>query len=360
MTRDQWNPFGLRDRGFFLIFAPLTAAAFVWMAFSAVSYRSLLIGMLLAMMLFRFLAAAYQGLMALVGQEKLMSGRLSVIWNVILTLPTVAGAFASGFISGHLRSATALIMGAAFTLCIGLFGLGKPPAVFSHVYDKPQASRASLIKDLKRLMKHRAVYPAVLINFLWNFAPGMSTPMQYYLTNTLRASDSVYSYYFGIFAGAFSSTYLLYGYLCQKVSLNKLLVWGTVLAIPQMIPLAFIHSAYCCNGRAHRTHGRHRHRRLLRSRHAGLSPRSAGNFDDDGRRRLLPGQPRQRPAGREDFGSSPTHGFLYCVIATTLVYALILPAILLVPRELMATADGQPNPIVEAEVLREIAETGPA
>src|SRR5580658_2230887 len=29
LTRDLWNPFGLRDRGFFLIFAPLTAAIFL-------------------------------------------------------------------------------------------------------------------------------------------------------------------------------------------------------------------------------------------------------------------------------------------------------------------------------------------
>ncbi len=54
LVRDQWNPFGLRDRGFFLIFAPATAAAFIWMATSRLSYRGLLIGMLLAMLASRF------------------------------------------------------------------------------------------------------------------------------------------------------------------------------------------------------------------------------------------------------------------------------------------------------------------
>ena len=47
--------------------------------------------------------------------------------------------------------------------------------------------------------------------------------------------------------------------------------------------------------------------------------------------------------GAKIYNSSPTHGFLYCVIATTLVYALILPLILLVPKGLIATADGQPS-----------------
>ena len=55
--------------------------------------------------------------------------------------------------------------------------------------------------------------------------------------------------------------------------------------------------------------------------------------------------------------SSPAHGFLYCVIATSLVYALILPVLLFVPKEIVAAADGEANPELDAEVLAEIAET---
>src|SRR5471030_1629746 len=99
LTRDLWNPFGLRDRGYFLIFAPVTAAVFVWMALSHLSYFGLFTGMLLVMASFRFVAAGYQGLMALVGQEQLMSGRLSALWNIVSSLPYIAGAFASGWIA---------------------------------------------------------------------------------------------------------------------------------------------------------------------------------------------------------------------------------------------------------------------
>jgi hypothetical protein len=61
--------------------------------------------------------------------------------------------------------------------------------------------------------------------------------------------------------------------------------------------------------------------------------------------------------GAQIYMSSPAYGFLYCVIATSVVYALILPVLLLVPKELVATADGEANPEVDAEVLAEIAET---
>ena len=41
LGRDLWNPFGMRDRGFFLLFAPL----FIWMAFSKLPFAVLFTGM---------------------------------------------------------------------------------------------------------------------------------------------------------------------------------------------------------------------------------------------------------------------------------------------------------------------------
>jgi hypothetical protein len=60
--------------------------------------------------------------------------------------------------------------------------------------------------------------------------------------------------------------------------------------------------------------------------------------------------------GSTIYAASPAHGFTYCVIATTIVYALILPLIAFVPKELVATADGERNQRVEAEVLEEVRE----
>ncbi|MET2526245.1 MFS transporter [Ralstonia pseudosolanacearum] len=359
LARDHWNPLGLRDRGFFLIFAPTTAAALIWMAFSGFSYLGLLVGMLLAMLSSRFVAAAYQGLIALVGQEKRMSGRLSALWNVVSAVPVVAGAFASGYISDHLAPQGAFFLVAAVTVLIALLGLWKPISVFGQLYEKPQARGTDFIGNVRRLVTHRAIYPAVLICFLWNFAPGSATPLQFYLTNALHASDSVYSYYNGIFAAAFIPTFLLYGLLCKKVSLDKLLWWGTLVAVPQMIPLAFIHSANLA---------------LVLAAPIGLmgGVATAAYFDLamrscppglQGTLMMLVDGVLALSARAGDllgswiYNSSPTHGFTYCVIATTVVYALILLLIPLTPKTLIATRDGEPNP--EAEVRNEPREAKP-
>ncbi|GCB02490.1 MFS transporter [Ralstonia sp. SET104] len=351
LARDQWNPLGLRDRGFFLVFAPATALALIGMALSGFSYRALMVGMLLAMLSSRFVAAAYQGLIALVGQEKRMSGRLSALLNVVSTVPVVAGAFASGLISDHLAPKEAFLLAAAFTLSIAMLGLWRPASVFGGAYEKPQARAADFVENVRRLVKHRAVYPAVLICFLWNFAPGAATPLQFYLTDTLHASDSVYSYYNGIFAAAFIPTFLLYGWLCKKVALNTLLWWGTIIAVPQMIPLAFIHSADLA---------------LVLAAPIGLMGGVAtAAYLDLAMRSCPPGLQGTLMMlvdgvlalsaragdllGSRIYSSSPTYGFTYCVIATTVVYALILPLILLTPKGLVATKDGEPNPEIEAE-----------
>lgn len=361
LARDHWNPLGLRDRGFFLIFAPTTAVACIGMAFSGFSYTGLVAGMLVAMLSSRFVAAAYQGLIALVGQEKLMSGRLSALCNVVSSAPVVAGAFASGYVSDHLAAQQAFFLVAMVNVSIAVLALWKPVSVFGHLYEKPQARGTDFVGNVRRLARHKAVYPAVLICFLWNFAPGSATPLQFYLTNELHASDSVYSYYNGIFAAAFIPTFLLYGFLCKKVSLNKLLWWGTIVAVPQMIPLAFIHSANLA---------------LVLAAPIGLmgGVATAAYFDLamrscppglQGTLMMLVDGVLALSARAGDllgswiYSSGATYGFTYCVIATTVVYALILPLIPLAPRALIATKDGEPNPEVEAEVLNEIRKTGP-
>ena len=44
------------------------------------------------------------------------------------------------------------------------------------------------------------------------------------------------------------------------------------------------------------------------------------------------------------------------MIATTIVYLLILPVIPWIPKQLIATTDGEPNPAIDAGVAAEIAE----
>ncbi len=362
LTRDLWSPLGLRDRGYFLIFAPITAAVFAWMAYTELTYTGLFIGMFLVMFFWRFVAAGQWALIALVGQEKLMSGRLSALWNIIASVPYIAGALASGWIAEHLPPHQTFIMMAMLSLLMFAFGFWKPKAVFDHAYDKPQAKGADLIGDIKRLLKHRAVYPAVLIMFMFQFAPGSNTPLQFYLTNKLHASDAIYTDYYAIFALAFIPMFFLYAWLCKRYTLRTLLWVGTIITVPQMIPLALVSTAQQALWLA-----------LPIGMMGGIA---AGAYYDLAMRSCPPGLQGALMMmvdgmymlsyrggdilGARIYASSPEHGFLYCALATTAVYALILPVILLIPKDLIATMDGEANPELERQTLAEIANSSPA
>ena len=192
-----------------------------------------------------------------------------------------------------------------------------------------------------RLVRHRPIYPALLIWLLWNFAPGSTTPLQYHLQNTLHATDAQWGQWNAIFAASFIPTFIVYGLLCRRLALKTLLWWGTALAVPQMVPLLFIDTMT---------------QALIAAVPIGLMGGLAtGAYLD----LIIRSCPRGLQGTTLMLANSlyfivvrfgdvlGTHlydrygGFAVCVIAITIVYALILPALLLVPNEAVATADGQ-------------------
>ncbi len=277
-----------------------------------------------------------------------MSGQLSAIWNVFGALPGVAALLAGGSLSDLLEHQQAehatrilFLTGAAMMAAVAVYGLWKPASVFDHV--RGEGTSHPLV-NLRRLARHWPVYPALLIWLLWNFAPGSATPLQYYLQNTLHASDAQWGAWNAIFAASFVPTFLLFGALCQRVALRSLLIWGTVVAVPQMVPLLFIRSM----GGA-----------LIAAAPMGLmgGVATAAYMDLIIRScpRGLQGTTVMMSGGlyfvASRFGDvlgtglyDRFGGFGVCVIAITVVYALILPVLLLIPRPLIATADGQVPP----------------
>ena len=356
LARDLWNPFGLKDRGLFIIFGSVTAAMFLWMSTFPLSYGGLLASMVLVMLSFGFVAAAARGLLALISQEQLMSGRLSALWNAASSAPYVFGAFAVGYLSG-LTPAHTFTLVAVLCAAIALYGLWKPSAVFGEAYELPSAQGTTLLGDLKRLVRHRAAYPAVLLVCLSQFEPGFNTPLQFYLASDLRAPDWVYGDFQGILLAGYIPAAAVYGRLCTRLPLRKLLLWATLLWLPAAIPLLLIHSSASAlwwavpvglaNGFAFTAYWDLSMRSCPPGLQGALMMLVAGMYELAYRGGDF--------VGTKIYASSAAHGFSYCVVAGTATSALMLAVLRLIPRELVATADGERNRQVEAELLAEIS-----
>ena len=346
-VRDTWNPLGLRDRGFIMLFGAASAGLYALFAFIPLTYGTLLVAAVLLTTSFLFVSSAQHGLTSVLGQQHAMSGQVSAVWNVFASIPAIAALYLGGVVSELLEGSNAdeaartlFLVGAAIMATIAVYGTWRPGSVFDNIRPE-QRPVARPLEDVRRLLRHWPIYPALLIWLLWNFAPGSATPLQYYLQNTLHASDAQWGEWNAIFAASFIPTFLVYGALCQKYPLRVLLVWGTVFAIPQMVPLLFIDSvtgaliaAFPIGLMGGIATGAY-FDLLIRSCPPGLQGTTlmmssslyfvAARFGDVLGTRLY-----------DHFGD-----FTVCVIAVTVVYALILPIILLIPKHLTATADGQ-------------------
>ena len=345
--RDVSSPFGLKDRGFMLLFGAISAMLYATFAFIEITYLTLLIATLLLTTTYLFVLAAQNGLSSAVGQRHAMSGRISALWQIVIAIPAILALLLGGAISDFLESSSDRLVagllyatGAAIMLLIALYGFWRPPPVFDPF--SAETHRASHpLADLRRLLRHRPIYPALLIWLLWQFAPGVDTPLMFYLQDVLHGTDLQWGQWNAIFAASFIPSFLTFALLCRKFPLRTLLLWGTVVAIPQMLPLLFIHTMTGA---------------LLAAIPIGLmgGVATAAYLD------LII---RSCPRGLEGvtlmmanalffiatrfgdrLGTELYHrfgGFSACVIAITAVYAMILPALRLVPARLVATADGR-------------------
>jgi MFS family permease len=346
-ARDMWNPLGRRDRGFMMLFGAAGAVLYALFAFIPVSHTTLLLALFLLTASFLFVLGAQNGLTATLGQQHVMSGQLSAAWNIVSSLPVVVafifgGSFSELLETQHPDAAARnlFLVGAGAMALVALYAAWRPAVVFDNVRPE-RGPKVQPLADLKRLARHWPVYPALLVWFLWNFAPGSATPLQYYLQNTLHASDADWGRWNGIFAVSFIPTFLLYGYLCRRYPLRPLLFWGTVAGVPQMVPLLFLPSVTAA---------------LVAAVPIGLMGglASAAYYDLIIRScpRALQGTTLMLAASlyyiAARFGDllgtvlyDHYGGFTVCVLAITAVYALILPLLLLVPSRLTATADGE-------------------
>ncbi|HZZ31809.1 MAG TPA: MFS transporter [Phenylobacterium sp.] len=252
--RDRWSPGGAGDRGHLVVFGLASAALFVLMAFIEPTYWVLLAGVFAATVLMQFVGGAAAGLASSVGRHHAMSGQMSTVMNGAQLVPWVIAFLLGGILSGLLEGAGAtaaariiFLIGAGLMVAMTAFGAFGPRRLFDDARAGAKAEAPTLRltagADALRLLRTWAIWPVVMIQLLWQFAPGAGIALQYHMANDLKASDAQVGAFFAIFYAGFLPVYLLYAWLAQRLKLGTLLWIGGVLAVPQMASLLFIHSA---------------------------------------------------------------------------------------------------------------------
>jgi hypothetical protein len=201
------------------------------------------------------------------------------------------------------------------------------------VHDPPAAATRVIVPRtaLSQVARRRIfLYPGALVFLITCGQPsGGLTPLQYFLQDTLHASDAEWGQWNAISDASYIPTFIVFGSLCRRFPLKSLLLWGTIIAATAALIAAAVMGLmggiataayidliirYCPAGLQGTM--------LMTS--GGLTV-IVSRFGD-----VL-----------DTFLYQQYGGFTVCVVSITVVYALILPAILLIPKDLIVTADGQ-------------------
>src|SRR5205085_10326 len=158
--RDMWNPLEMRDRGFMLLFGGITALLYICFAVTPMSYMTLLIAVVLLTASFLFVSSAQNGLTSMIGQQHVMSGQVSAVWNIFGSIPTVAALLIGGILSGMLEDRNndqaarfLFLVGAAIMATIAVYAAWRPKSVFDSIRPE-QEPAAQPLNDLRRLVRH--------------------------------------------------------------------------------------------------------------------------------------------------------------------------------------------------------------
>ena len=345
-ARDTWSPLGLMDRGYVIIFSAMSAAFYVFFAFVPVTYSTILAAVFLLTCYFLFIDSAKYGLSSTLARQHVMSGQVSVLWSVFTAIPTVAAFVIGGRVSDVLEAIEAdaairimFMLAAALFVALSLYGIWKPRSVFEGIHDE-HPSGTHVANKLKQFVGHWPIYPALVIWLLFKFAPGVSTPLQYYLQDTLNARDHVWGEWNAIFYASRIPVYVVYGLLCRRFPLKSLVWIGTFVTIPQFLPLLFVDSvtqaliAAALIGIMGA---------IANAAYLDLIIRSCPN-GLQGTTVMLASALYYVSNRFGDYWGTMLYsygGFAACVAAITVVYCLIVPVLLLVPKELTAYADGE-------------------
>jgi MFS family permease len=343
--RDRWSPFGTGDRGLVVIFGLATLLVYVVVAFAPPTEGVLLASLLIATVTSQIVVSASAGLLAAAGQREAMAGGMSAVLGVATALPALAGYLLGGELSGLLEGRGAdiaarilFLTGAGLMAGIVLLGLVGPRSLFlKGATERPSTTPWA---DIGRLLRHWPVWPVVAIQLLWQFAPAQGIVLQYHITNTLHATDAQWGAWNAIFQGVFIPVYLAYSVICRRVRLAWLLWLGFIIAVAQMVPLLFVHTAV---GALWAALAMGLMGGLGQSALVDLAIRSAPKGLQGTMIMLFTGLYYVAVRFGDLLGTEvyDRHGgFVPAVVVTIIVYALILPLLLLVPRRLTATADG--------------------
>lgn len=218
--RDRWRPFGLGDRGYFLIGGPIAVACYLWLASSELTYLPLLGAIFLAMAAYQLFDVASDALLTVVARRYQMTGRLSAIVEGTEAVPGIVAVIAGAAMVSQGSLRLPLMIAAFCSLVMVAHAISYPrDAVAEERRERHESAGAAIV----RLWNHRPLRTVLIVAAAWNLSLAWGTPYLFFLSGELQLSSEVLG--LARAAGLACAVVVapIYGVLCRRVALRQLL-----------------------------------------------------------------------------------------------------------------------------------------
>jgi len=217
--------FGTHRRHYLIISTLLTAALWLLLAFVSRSYFSLLVTVVAIQSMLVIGSTVLGGLLVEWGKLLGAEGRLVSCRIFVEDACTLIAGPLAGYLAGLAFGTAALIAAAiAFmTAPIAAMYVAEP------VQDKTKALEARHpLRDLRLVLNSRVMWLVAVFSLVFNIPQSFETPLYFYQKNALALSDVQIGYLTAVGGIGGLSASLFYQFLCRKLSMQGLLVLGTL------------------------------------------------------------------------------------------------------------------------------------
>jgi predicted MFS family arabinose efflux permease len=220
--------FGTRRKYYLILSAVIAGALYLVVGVVPRTYISVLIAMIAVNCMLVIGSTVVGGLIVEIGNRERATGRLNSSRYVVMNACTLIGGPLGGFLAARAFGLTT-IAGAVIALSIvpfAWFMLKEPPV--AHTNSQAWINAKA---QFRTLMKSKTLWSAAGLLFLVYIAPGFSTPLYYFQTDTLKLSQQFIGTLI-LLAGAFGIVgAFIYSVMCKKLNLRTLLYISIIINV---------------------------------------------------------------------------------------------------------------------------------
>ena len=220
--------FGTRRKYYLILSAVIAGALYLVVGVVPRTYISVLIAMIAVNCMLVIGSTVVGGLIVEIGNRERATGRLNSSRYVVMNACTLIGGPLGGFLAARAFGLTT-IAGAVIALSIvpfAWFMLKEPPV--AHTNSQAWINAKA---QFRTLMKSKTLWSAAGLLFLVYIAPGFSTPLYYFQTDTLKLSQQFIATLI-LLAGAFGIVgAFIYSMMCKKLNLRTLLYISIIINV---------------------------------------------------------------------------------------------------------------------------------